>query len=261
MQAIACFLRTFEPIILELSMNIALIGYGKMGKEIEAIALSRSHRISLIIDINNRHELTPERLRGCDVAIEFTSPQTAMGNILDCFAAGIPVVCGSTGWLEHLDAVQQECEANKIGFFYASNYSIGVNIFFRINKILAGMMNIAGGYRPSLEEVHHTEKKDAPSGTAITLAEAIMSELKPLKKWVNEASGGEGELPVVSVREAGVPGTHTVRYESDVDSITLSHVAKNRKGFALGAVLAAEFLKGKQGCYGMEELLELRVKS
>jgi 4-hydroxy-tetrahydrodipicolinate reductase len=257
-------LRIFEPILLRifrLSMNIALIGYGKMGKEIEAIALSRGHQILLTIDINNRHELTPERLKGCDVAIEFTSPQTAVGNIRDCFAAGIPVVCGSTGWLEHLEAVQQECKAKKTGFFYASNYSIGVNIFFRINKILAGMMNAVGDYRPSMEEVHHTEKKDAPSGTAITLAETIMSELKSLKKWVNEASEVESELPIVSVREAGVPGTHTVRYESEVDYITLSHVAKNRKGFALGAVLAAEFLKGKQGCYGMEEMLELKVKN
>jgi 4-hydroxy-tetrahydrodipicolinate reductase len=236
-------------------MNIALIGYGKMGKEIEAIALSRGHRIALTIDIDNRRELTPERLKGCDVAIEFTSPQTAADNIRDCFAAGVPVVCGSTGWLEQQEAVRRECEAKKVGFFYSSNYSVGVNIFFRINKILAGMMNAAGTYRPSMEEVHHTEKKDSPSGTAITLAEEIMSEIKSLKKWVNEASEVEGELPIVSVREAGVPGTHIVRYESDVDSITLSHAAKNRKGFALGAVLAAEFLKGKQGCYGMEDLM------
>lgn len=229
-----------------------------MGKEIEAVALTRGHRIPLIVDVDNRHELTPEHLKVCDVAIEFTSPHTAVDNIRDCFAAGVPVVCGSTGWLEQQEAVRQECKAKKLGFFYSSNYSVGVNIFFRINKILAGMMNAAGGYRPSMEEVHHTEKKDAPSGTAITLAETIMSELKPLKKWVNEASEAEGELPVVSVREAGVPGTHIVRYESDVDCITLSHAAKNRKGFALGAVLAAEFLKGKQGCYGMEDLFELK---
>jgi 4-hydroxy-tetrahydrodipicolinate reductase len=236
-------------------MNIALVGHGKMGKEIEAVALTRGHNISLIIDINNRNELTTNNLKRCDVAIEFTSPETAAANICDCLTAGVPVVCGSTGWLGRLDDVKRECEARKGAFFYASNYSVGVNIFFRINKILAGMMNTVDGYRPSMEEVHHTEKKDAPSGTAITLAEEIMSELKLLKKWVNGASEADGELPIVSLREAGVPGTHTVRYESDVDYITLSHVAKNRKGFALGAVLAAEFLKGKQGCYGMEDLL------
>jgi 4-hydroxy-tetrahydrodipicolinate reductase len=242
-------------------MNIALIGYGKMGKEIEAIALSRGHHISLIIDIHNRHELTPENLKGCDVAVEFTSPHTAAGNIRDCFAAGVPVVCGSTGWLEQLEDVKRECGARKSAFFYASNYSVGVNIFFRINKILAGIMSAAEGYRPSMEEAHHTEKKDAPSGTAITLAEKIMSELKLLKKWVSGASATQDELPIVSLREPGVFGTHTVRYESDVDYITLSHVAKNRKGFALGAVLAAEFLRGRQGCYGMDDMMEINSQT
>jgi 4-hydroxy-tetrahydrodipicolinate reductase len=236
-------------------MNIALIGYGKMGKEIEAAALTRNHHILLTVDVDNRHELTPENLKKCDVAIEFTSPHTAAGNIRRCLAAGLPVVCGSTGWLEQLEDVKRECEEQKGAFFYASNYSVGVNIFFRINKILAGMMRFADGYRPSMEEVHHTEKKDAPSGTAITLASEIMSELKLLKKWVNKTSETEDELPIVSLREPGVFGTHTVRYESEVDCITLSHVAKNRKGFALGAVLAAEFLKGKQGCYGMNDLM------
>jgi 4-hydroxy-tetrahydrodipicolinate reductase len=236
-------------------MNIALIGYGKMGREIAAAALTRNHHISLAVDVDNRHELTPENLKKCDVAIEFTSPHTAAGNIRACLAAGVPVVCGSTGWIEQLEAVKRECEEQKGAFFYASNFSVGVNIFFRINKILASMMSATDGYRASMEEAHHTEKKDAPSGTAITLAEKIMSELKSLKKWVNETSGTESELPIVSVREPGVFGTHTVRYESDVDYITLSHVAKNRKGFALGAVLAAEFLKGKQGCYSMDDLM------
>ncbi|MDR3365696.1 MAG: 4-hydroxy-tetrahydrodipicolinate reductase [Prevotellaceae bacterium] len=237
-------------------MNIALVGYGKMGKEIESVALTRNHHISLTIDVNNRHELTPESLKPCDVAIEFTSPHTAADNIRACLAAGVPVVCGSTGWLEQLEEIRRECEAQKGAFFYASNYSIGVNIFFRINEILAGMMCAIDGYRPSMEESHHTEKKDAPSGTAITLAEKMLSELKPLKKWVSGASATKDELPIVSLREPGVFGTHTVRYESDVDCITLSHAAKNRRGFALGAVLAAEFLKGKQGCYGMDDLVK-----
>ncbi len=238
-------------------MNIALIGYGKMGKEIEAIAKERGHNVTLIIDINNRQELTAENLKKCDVAIEFTSPETAVDNLKACFAAGIPVVCGSTGWLEKIEEVKRDCMEKNSGFFYASNYSVGVNIFFKINKMLASMINATDGYSPSMEEVHHTEKKDAPSGTAITLAEVIMSEINSLKKWVNKAAEAVGELPIVSVREANVPGTHTVRYESDVDYITLSHVAKSRKGFALGAVLAGEFMKGKKGCYGMDDLLKL----
>ncbi len=238
-------------------MNIALIGYGKMGKEIEAIALERGHQISLIIDISNRHELTAENLQKCDVAIEFTSPETAVDNVKACFAAGVPVACGSTGWLDKMEEVKRDCTEKNGGFFYASNYSVGVNIFFKINKMLASMMNAADGYTPSMEEVHHTEKKDAPSGTAITLAEIMMAELKTLKKWINKAAEAVGELPIVSLREPNVPGTHTVRYESEVDYITLSHVAKSRKGFALGAVLAAEFMKGKKGCYGMDDMLML----
>lgn len=226
-----------------------------MGKEIEAAALTRGHHISLIIDIGNRHELTPENLKGCNAAIEFTSPHTAAGNVRDCLAVGVPVVCGSTGWLEQLGDVKRECEARKGAFFYASNYSVGVNIFLRLNKILAGMMSSADGYQVSMEEAHHTEKKDAPSGTAITLAEEIMSELTQLKRWVNRATGAQDELPILSVREPDVCGTHTVRYESGVDCITLSHAAKNRRGFALGAVLAAEFLQGRQGCYGMDDLI------
>lgn len=255
MSAIAYFYANYSRLNIKTGMNIALIGYGKMGKEVAAEALTRNHHISLTVDVDNRHELTPENLKKCDVAIEFTSPHTAAGNVRRCLAAGVPVVCGSTGWLEQLEDVKRECEERKGAFFYASNYSVGVNIFLRINKMLAAMMNFAGAYRPSMEEVHHTEKKDAPSGTAVTLAEAMMSELKLLKKWVNQASDTEDVLPVVSLRKPGVCGTHTVKYESDVDYITLSHVAKNRKGFALGAVLAAEFIRGKQGCFGMNDLM------
>jgi len=237
-------------------MNIALIGYGKMGKEIEAIALQRGHRTPLIVDVHNRHELTPENLQRCDVAIEFTSPETAVGNVKACFAAGVPVVCGSTGWLERLDEVKRDCAARRAGFFYASNYSVGVNVFFRLNRHLAKLMSAVEGYSVGVEEVHHTAKKDAPSGTAITIAEGIMGEISQLKRWVNQAQGGADELPIVSVRQDPVPGTHTVTYTSDVDAITIRHEAKSRRGFALGAVLAAEFMQGKRGCYGMEELMK-----
>lgn len=236
-------------------MNIAIIGYGKMGKEIEAIARERGHDIALIVDVNNRHDLSAENLKKCDVAIEFSSPQTAVDNVLACLSAGAPVVCGSTGWLAQLDEVEQVCKANNGAFFYASNYSVGVNIFFRINQILAAMMSSVQGYSLSMEEVHHTEKKDAPSGTAITIAELIMAELKGISKWVNTAAHADNELPIVSLREPNVPGTHTVRYNSSVDEITLTHTAKSRRGFALGAVLAAEFLQGKRGCYGMNDML------
>jgi 4-hydroxy-tetrahydrodipicolinate reductase len=236
-------------------MNIAIIGYGKMGKEIEAIAHERGHNIALIVDVNNRHDLSSENLKKCDTAIEFSSPQTAVNNVLACLAAGAPVVCGSTGWLAQLDEVKQACKACNGAFFYASNYSVGVNIFFRINQILAAMMNGVQGYSVSMEEVHHTEKKDAPSGTAITIAELIMAELEGISRWVNTAAHADNELPIVSLREPNVPGTHTVRYNSSVDEIALTHTAKNRRGFALGAVLAAEFLQGKRGCYGMNDLL------
>jgi 4-hydroxy-tetrahydrodipicolinate reductase len=228
-----------------------------MGKEVEAVALSRGHQAPLVVDVDSCHELTAAGLQGCDVAIEFTTPSSAVGNIRLCFAAGVPVVCGTTGWLEQLGAVKSECAAQKGGFFYASNYSVGVNVFFRINKVLAGMMNAVAGYSASMEEIHHTEKKDAPSGTAITLAEIMLAELTALSRWVGKESRAADELPIASLRQGSVPGTHTVRYESDVDCITLSHVAKSRRGFALGAVLAAEFMKGKQGCYGMEDLLAI----
>ena len=237
-------------------MNIALIGYGKMGKEIESIALQRGHRIALIVDVNNRRELTPENLQKCDAAIEFTSPETAADNVRACFAAGTPVVCGSTGWLNSIDEVRRDCAEKNGGFFYASNFSVGVNIFFKLNQYLAKLMSAADGYTTGIEEIHHTAKKDAPSGTAITIAEGIMKEISSLKRWVNQAQCGLGELPIVSVRQNPAPGTHIVTYTSDVDVITIRHEAKSRKGFALGAVLAAEFLKGKKGCYGMEDLMK-----
>jgi len=190
------------------------------------------------------------------VAIEFTTPETAVDNITACFVAGVPVVCGSTGWLAKIDEVRRDCKSKNAGFFYASNFSVGVNIFFRLNQYLAKLMSTVEGYSVGVEEIHHTAKKDAPSGTAITIAEGIMKEISQLKRWVNQAQGGTDELPIVSVRRNPVPGTHTVTYNSDVDTITISHEAKSRRGFALGAVLAAEFMRGKKGCYGMEDLMK-----
>lgn len=238
-------------------MNIALIGYGKMGKEIEAIAKERGHNTVLTIDINNQSDLTKSNLSKADVAIEFTTPETAVGNIEACFDAKVPVVSGTTGWLDKWECIEQARESMNGGLFYASNYSVGVNVFFKLSKYLAKMMNSLGEYSIDMEEIHHTAKKDAPSGTAITLANGIIEEVNRLKSWVNSAKVNEGELPIVSVREDPAPGTHTVTYDSDVDYITISHVAKSRKGFALGAVLAAEFMKGKKGIYSMDDLLKL----
>ncbi|GHT67091.1 4-hydroxy-tetrahydrodipicolinate reductase [Bacteroidia bacterium] len=238
-------------------MKIALIGYGKMGKEIESIAIERRHTVVLKTDVNNIHEFTCANLQKADVAIEFTTPATAVANLKTCFEAKIPVVCGTTGWLAHLNEVKQYCQNQGGGLFYASNYSIGVNIFFDINRRLAKLMNgYAKDYRTSMEEIHHTAKKDAPSGTAITLANDIIGEIAPLSKWVNSASASDSELPIVSVRQDPAPGTHIVKYTSVADEITICHEAKNRTGFALGAVLAAEFMQGKKGFYGMQDLLQ-----
>ncbi|MDR1226987.1 MAG: 4-hydroxy-tetrahydrodipicolinate reductase [Prevotellaceae bacterium] len=238
-------------------MNIALIGYGKMGKEVEAIALERGHAIALTIDVNNQADLNAANLAKADVAIEFTTPGAAVQNMMTCFEAQMPIVCGTTGWLAHMEQVKQSCAKNNGGLFYASNYSVGVNVFFKVSQYLAKLMSVVEGYSTSIEEIHHTAKKDAPSGTAITIAEGIMKEISSFKKWINQASGSQEELPIVSVRQDPMPGTHAVTYSSDVDIITIAHEAKSRKGFALGAVLAAEFMCGKTGCYGMDDLLKL----
>ncbi|MGL4363709.1 MAG: 4-hydroxy-tetrahydrodipicolinate reductase [Bacteroidales bacterium] len=237
-------------------MKVAIIGYGKMGQEIEHTLYERGHEIGLIIDVDNRIELTSKKLAGIDVAIEFTTPETAPENILNCFQAGIPVVCGSTGWLTQLNAIRNKCLDYKTAFFYASNYSLGVNLFFKLNQYLAKMMNRVDSYQVSIEEIHHTAKKDAPSGTAITLAEDILSEYTSLNTWSLVPSVKENELPIKSIRRDPFPGMHSILYSSEVDSISISHEAKNRKGFALGAVFAAEFLKGKQGNFGMSDLLK-----
>lgn len=237
-------------------MKIALIGYGKMGKEIEQILIARGHTIPLIIDLNNTNDLDAAHLKEIDVAIEFTTPSTAYGNVVKCLEAGVPVVCGTTAWLDKLPQVEQLCKEKNGAFFYASNYSIGVNIFFEINRLLAQLMNRFGEYDVTIEETHHTQKKDAPSGTAVTLAEGILENLDRKQKWVCGTTTVPEELEVVAIRRSVVPGTHTVTYESDVDSLSITHMAKSRRGFALGAVLAAEFLRGKTGIFSMKDLMK-----
>ena len=238
-------------------MKIALIGYGKMGKEIEQIAVSRGHEIVLTIDINNQQDLTVDNLKKADVAIEFTIPRSAISNYKLCFEAGIPVVSGTTGWLDQKDQVYAACENNNGTLFYASNFSLGVNIFFALNQKLAQLMANRPEYRVSMKEIHHTQKLDAPSGTAITLAEGVLENIDRLNHWVNVPAKGDGELEIVSERTGNVPGYHAVQYDSEVDTIDIIHNAKSRKGFALGAVLAAEYSVGKKGILSMNDLLNL----
>ena len=247
-------------------MQIALIGYGKMGKEIEKIALERGHNIVCIIDVNEEAKFDSPEFKSADVAIEFTSPESAFQNYIRAFAADVPVVSGSTGWLEKMDEVKRMCETEGKTFFYASNFSLGVNIFFALNKYLAKLMNRFPDYDVRMEEMHHTQKLDAPSGTAITLVEGILENVNRKETWVLTNSGkeisptpivpAENEIAIKAYREGEIPGIHTVIYESDVDSIRITHDAKNRIGFALGTVLAAEFTCGKKGFLGMEDMLK-----
>jgi len=237
-------------------MKIALIGYGKMGKEIEQIALSRGHSVVLKIDINNSEELTTENLAKADVAIEFTSPVTAVENYLKCFEAGVPVVSGTTGWLAQKSEVEKECIANNGCFFYASNFSLGVNIFFEVNRHLARIMKEFPQYDVTMTEVHHTQKLDAPSGTAITLANDIIAISDKKTNWTINEPKSDNELFINPIREGVVPGIHTVNYNSEVDFIEITHSAYSRKGFAFGAVLAAEFCVGQKGILSMADLLK-----
>lgn len=238
-------------------MKIALIGYGKMGKEIEKIALDRGHEIVLIIDINNPGDLTSENLKKADVVIEFTVPASALNNYKLCFDAGVPVVSGTTGWLDKRDEVHQLCKAANATFFHTTNFSLGVNIFFAVNKRLAQLMANRGEYKVGMTEIHHTQKLDAPSGTAITLAEGILENIPTKTSWVNQPTEKVDELGIISEREGQVPGTHIVKYDSEVDYIEITHCAKSRKGFAFGAVLAAEYSVGKKGILTMNDLLNI----
>ena len=228
-------------------MKIALIGYGKMGKTIEQIALQRGHQIVSIIDINNTADFDSEAFRSADVAIEFTTPATALGNYMRCFEANVPVVSGTTGWLSHLDEVKAKCEQEGKTFFYASNFSVGVNIFFALNRYLAKIMNGFPAYDVRMTEVHHIHKLDAPSGTAITLAEGILDNVERKERWTLETAEQPTDLPIHAIREGEVPGIHEIIYESEADTISIKHDAKIRAGFALGAVIAAEFTAGKKG--------------
>jgi 4-hydroxy-tetrahydrodipicolinate reductase len=237
-------------------MKIALLGYGKMGKEIEKIAVSRGHEIVLKINVDNAHELTVDNFKKADAAIEFSTPETAYSNIQKCFEANVPVVVGTTGWLHKIEEVKNSATNEGKGFFYASNFSIGVNVFFEINKKLAQLMAPYKEYSIEMEEIHHTQKLDAPSGTAITLAEGIMENNTRKSKWVNDTTTTDNELEIISKRIENIPGTHTVVYNSSIDEIYIRHTAHNRQGFALGAVVAAEFMKGKSGFYGMNDLLK-----
>ncbi|HEX7846193.1 MAG TPA: 4-hydroxy-tetrahydrodipicolinate reductase [Chitinophagaceae bacterium] len=238
-------------------MKIALIGYGKMGKAIEEIAVQRGHTVVLKIDEHNLADFNKNNIAKADVAIEFTSPHSALENIKQLIGFGIPVICGSTGWTEQIDAINKLVNENNGAFLYASNFSVGVNIFFEVNKRLAALMSPHKEYEVILEETHHTEKKDAPSGTAISLAEQVLQEIKRKKQWVNELSDNPEDLEIISQRIDPAPGTHSVKYSSAVDSIEIVHTAHNRKGFALGAVVAAEFIHDKKGIFSMKEVLGL----
>jgi 4-hydroxy-tetrahydrodipicolinate reductase len=237
-------------------MNIALIGYGKMGHEIEKIAVSRGHTIVSIIDIDNTADFDSPAFKSADVAIEFSTPAGAFDNYKKCFAAHIPVVAGTTGWLEHLDEVKKICAGGEQTFFYSSNYSLGVNIFFALNKFLARIMNNYPDYDVKVEETHHIHKLDAPSGTAITLAEEIIENIGRKERWNLEVEEDKTDLAIHCIRKGEVPGIHEIIYESDVDTISIRHDAKSRRGLALGAVLAAEFTKGKKGFLGMNDMLK-----
>lgn len=238
-------------------MKIALVGYGKMGKAIERIALDRGHEIVLRIDSKNRGLLETPEIRRADVVIEMTHPEAAFDNVSRCLNAGVPVVCGSTGWNDRVFEAQELALKNGTAFLQTSNFSIGVNVFFSINATLAAIMNQYPQYEVSMQEIHHIHKKDKPSGTAITLAERIIQHLDRKKNWVESQPGVPELLSIHPVREDEAPGTHAVKYSSPIDDIELIHTAHNRDGFALGAVVAAEFLQGKSGIYGMNDVLGL----
>ncbi len=232
-------------------MNIALFGYGKMGKMIEKIAIERGHRIVVKVDVDSP---TPD-FSAMDVALDFSSPDAAFENIKGCLENGVPVISGTTGWLDSYEKAAAICKKHRGAFIYASNFSLGVNIFFELNSFLAGMMNSLVQYIPDIEEIHHLQKLDAPSGTAITLADGIIAN-SGYEGWSLNGDG-EDQIPIFSKREGEVAGTHTVSYRSEIDNIEIRHTAHSRMGFALGAVIAAEWIPGKEGVFGMKDVLNL----
>lgn len=235
-------------------MKAAIIGYGKMGREIEKILIGRGHEVALIIDVNNSADLNAEKLADIDVAIEFTTPSTAYSNIRTCLECGTAVVSGTTGWTDRLAELQELCREKGGAMFYASNYSIGVNLMFRLNRELARMMNGFKQYKVAMAETHHTEKKDSPSGTAVTLAEDIISRMERKQGWVNEPTDDDSLIGIESFRVGMTPGDHSVTYTSEDDMLEIRHSIKNRRTLAEGAVIAAEFLCGKKGVFTMEDL-------
>jgi len=240
-------------------MKIALVGYGKMGHAIEQVAQKRGHEIVIRITSANRHELSGSLLASADVAIEFTHPESGRDNVLKCLAAGVAVVSGTTGWNTSLGDAYKAAKENDTAFLHASNFSVGVNIFFEVNKLLATLMNSQPAYNVTIEETHHTEKKDAPSGTAITLAEQIIERVEALNHWELGGTGGSGAIPIEAHRIENVPGTHKITYSSGIDDIEITHAAHNRDGFALGAVLAAEYVAGKSGVFFMKDVLGIQT--
>lgn len=246
-------------------MKIALLGYGKMGQIIERFALERGHEIVMKIGIDNLDELTIQNLKKADMAIDFSAPAAAIDNIYKCFEAGVPVVVGTTGWYGKLQEVKNDCLAGNNTLLYGSNFSVGVNLFFHLNKVLAKLMNNYPAYEVQVEEIHHTQKLDSPSGTAMTLAEGIIDQVKRKSEWINEVVGTpipdvikNDQLLIESHRIENVPGTHTVVYSSEVDDIEIKHTAHNRAGFALGAVIAAEWLHNKSGFYNISDIFDFK---
>lgn len=236
-------------------MKIALIGYGKMGHAIERIAIERGHEIVAKIDVDNQSDFDSPEFRSADVAIEFTTPSTAFGNYMRAFANNVPVVSGSTGWTSRIGEIKEMCDRGEATFFWTSNFSIGVNIFFALNKYLSAMMDGFPQYKPEMTEIHHIHKLDHPSGTAITLAEGIIAQNDRVEAWTEETPAPAGSMTINHEREGEVPGTHIISWDSEVDTITIEHKAKSRAGFALGAVMAAEWVKGKKGFLTMDAMM------
>jgi 4-hydroxy-tetrahydrodipicolinate reductase len=241
-------------------MKIAIIGYGRMGKMIEEAAVQKGHTIGLIIDLNNQADLTTRKLADHDVAIEFTTPASALHNISVCFDADMPVVSGTTGWLDTMPEIKERCLRENHALVYSSNFSIGVNLLFHVNSHLARLINPFNQYKPRIEEIHHIKKIDAPSGTAISLAQGVLGEIKRLQNWKLTETPDNKTLPVKATRADDIIGIHEVIYESDVDTISVRHSAKSRKGFVLGVLLAAEFVIHKRGYYTMDDVLGLKGK-
>lgn len=239
----------------QLNMNIALIGYGRMGHEIEGVALKRGHVVKLIIDQDNAGDLNTEKLKEIDAAIEFSAPDAAFGNIIKCLENRVPVVSGTTGWLSKYNEAVNTCKKYTTSFIHSSNFSIGVNILFRLNKELTRLMDLNPDYTVSIEEIHHTKKLDAPSGTAIALSDGIIENHLAYNGWCHATENKESMIPIAAVREGLVPGTHTVTWDSDIDTISIRHEAKNRKGFALGAVVAAEYIHLRKGVFTMDDVM------